>query len=106
MTISLLVRKYEPKAIRIFLEDGSNDLNIYGGDWWMANQEMQRSLAFAGYEHTFSFGDGGHNAKHGTEVFPDAMRFLWKSWPAPVKAGLGSPAAGDPDPGRGVATGR
>ena len=86
-----LVRKYEPKPIRIFLEDGSNDLNIYGGDWWMANQEMQRSLAFAGYEHTFSFGDGGHNAKHGTEVFPDAMRFLWKDWPAPVKAGLGSP---------------
>ena len=38
-----LIRKYEPKPIRIFLQDGSNDLNIYGGDWWMANQEMERS---------------------------------------------------------------
>ncbi len=86
-----LVRKYEPKPIRVFLQDGSNDLNIYGGDWWMANQEMQRSLAFAGYEQTHIWGEGGHNGDHGKEVFPDAMRFLWKDWPAPVKAGLGSP---------------
>ena len=39
-----LIRKYEPKPIRIFLQDGSSDLNIYGGDWWMANQEMERAL--------------------------------------------------------------
>lgn len=32
-----LLRKYEPKPIRVFLQDGSKDLNIYGGDWWMAN---------------------------------------------------------------------
>src|SRR4051812_46009854 len=43
-----LVRKVEPKPIRVFLQDGSGDLNIWGGDWWMANQEMQRALAFAG----------------------------------------------------------
>ena len=39
-----LIRKYEPKPIRVFLQDGSADLNIYGGDWWMANQEMERAL--------------------------------------------------------------
>src|SRR5205823_12742006 len=44
-----LVRKVEPKPIRIFLQDGSADLNIFGGDWWMANQEMERALTFAGY---------------------------------------------------------
>ncbi len=86
-----LIRKYEPKPIRIFLQDGSNDLNIYGGDWWMANQEMQRSLAFAGYEVKHEWGDGGHNGQHATRLFPDAMRWLWKDWPQPVKAGLGSP---------------
>ncbi|HEY0075739.1 MAG TPA: SMP-30/gluconolactonase/LRE family protein [Abditibacteriaceae bacterium] len=88
---STLIRKIEPKPIRIFLQDGSEDLNIYGGDWWMANQAMQRSLAFAGYEHTHVWGDGGHNGNHGTAVFPDAMRFLWKNWPQPVKAGQGAP---------------
>jgi sugar lactone lactonase YvrE/enterochelin esterase-like enzyme len=85
-----LVRKFEPKPIRIFLEDGSNDLNIYGGDWWMANQEMERALIFAGYEVEHSWGEGGHNTEHATQIFPDAMRYLWKDWPAEVKAGAGS----------------
>jgi gluconolactonase len=85
-----LVRKVEPKPIRIFLQDGSSDLNIYGGDWWMANQEMERALTFAGYEVNHVWGTGGHNGQHATEVFPDAMRWLWKDWPAPVKAGGGS----------------
>ena len=85
-----LIRKFEPKPIRIFLEDGSNDLNIYGGDWWMANQEMERALVFAGYEVKHDWGTGGHNGDHATQIFPDAMRWLWKDWPAPVKAGQGS----------------
>jgi gluconolactonase len=85
-----LIRKFEPKPMRIFLQDGSNDQNIAGGDWWMANQEMERALRFAGYEVNHSWGDRGHNTLHATKVFPEAMRWLWKDWPAPVKAGLGS----------------
>src|SRR5207245_3125582 len=61
-----LLRKYEPKPIRVFLQDGSNDLNIYGGDWWMANQTMERSLRFAGYEVEHAWGNGGHDGKHAT----------------------------------------
>jgi gluconolactonase len=86
-----LIRKFEPKPIRIFLQDGENDLNIYGGDWWMANQEMERALKFAGYEVNHAWGKGGHDGKHATEVFPEAMRWLWQDWPAPIKAGAGSP---------------
>ena len=85
-----LIRKYEPKPIRIFLQDGSTDLNIYGGDWWMANQEMERALVFAGYEVNHDWGTGGHSGEHATRIFPDAMRWLWKDWPQPVKAGAGS----------------
>jgi sugar lactone lactonase YvrE/enterochelin esterase-like enzyme len=85
---STLIRKYEPKPIRVFLQDGANDLNIYGGDWWMANQAMERSLVFAGYEVQHVWGEGQHNGKHGAAIFPDAMRWLWKGWPEPVKAGV------------------
>jgi sugar lactone lactonase YvrE/enterochelin esterase-like enzyme len=85
-----LIRKYEPKPLRVFLQDGGNDLNIYGGDWWMANQEMERALVFAGYEVDHAWGEGGHDGKQATEIFPEAMRWLWKDWPAPVKAGGGS----------------
>ncbi|MDO8544061.1 MAG: SMP-30/gluconolactonase/LRE family protein [Opitutaceae bacterium] len=80
-----LIRKSEPRRIRVFLVDGSNDNNSYGGDWWMANQTMERALAFAGYEVEHVWGEGGHNARHGTTVFPDAIRWLWKGWPERVK---------------------
>jgi sugar lactone lactonase YvrE/enterochelin esterase-like enzyme len=82
-----LIRKMEPKPIRVFLQDGANDLNIYGGDWWMANQSMERSLVFAGYEVEHVWGDGGHTGKQAGSIFPDAMRWLWKGWPQPVKLG-------------------
>lgn len=82
-----LIRKYEPKPIRIFLQDGTNDLNIYAGDWWKANESMERALIFSGYEVNHVWGEGAHNGNHGTAVFPDAMRWLWKDWPKPVAKG-------------------
>ncbi len=90
-----LVRKYEPKPIRIFLQDGTQDLNIYAGDWWMVNQEMERALTFAGYEVNHVWGEGGHNGKHATAIFPDAIRWLWKDWPKPIQAGKGAPQLQD-----------
>jgi len=82
-----LIRKYEPKPIRIFLQDGANDLNIYGGDWFKANEMMERALTFAGYEVNHVWGEEGHSGNQGTALFPDAMRWLWKDWPKPVTAG-------------------
>ena len=83
----ILIRKWEPKPIRIFLQDGSNDLNIYAGDWWMVNQMMERSFQFAGYEVNHVWGEGGHNGNMGTAYFPQVMRWLWKDWPKPVAKG-------------------
>lgn len=80
-----LIRKYENKPIRVFLQDGSNDLNIYAGDWWMANQDMLSALKFSGYEVQHVWGEGGHNGKQAAAILPDAMRWLWKDWPAKVE---------------------
>lgn len=82
-----LIRKTEPKPLRVFLQDGSNDNNLYGGDWWMANQTMERALTYAGYEVSHAWGEGGHNGRHATALFPDAIRWLWRDWPQPVPAG-------------------
>jgi sugar lactone lactonase YvrE len=57
----------------------------------MANQAMERSLVFAGYDVTHKWGDGQHNSKHATEIFPDAMRWIWRDWPQPIQACKGSP---------------
>jgi gluconolactonase len=85
--LPVLVRKYEPKPIRIYLQSGENDNNLYCGDWWMANQMMERSLTWNGYDVNHAWGTGGHNQKHATAIFPDVMRWLWKGYPdEPVKA--------------------
>jgi len=83
----ILIRKYEPKPIRIYMQDGANDLNIYAGDWWKANESMERALSFSGYEVNHVWGEGGHNGTMGTAFFPDAMRWLWKDWPQAVGKG-------------------
>ncbi len=83
-----LIRKTQPKPLKVFLQDGSNDLNIYGGDWWVANQAMLSALQWAGYEVEHRWGDGGHNAEHGGAIFPEAMRWLWADAAQPIKTPL------------------
>lgn len=79
-----LIRKTEPKPIRVFLQDGRNDLDIYGGSWWNANLTMLSSLKWAGYEVKNEWGDGGHNGKHGGAIMPDALRWLWSDFDQPL----------------------
>lgn len=86
----VLVRKTEPKPIRVFMQDGSNDQWLGGpevGDWWMGNQTLERALSFAGYQVQHVWGQGPHSGRHATAIFPDAMRWLWKDWPQPIRAG-------------------
>jgi enterochelin esterase-like enzyme len=73
-----LIRKTERKPIRVFLQDGSGDLDNLHGSWPLANQEMAAALKFAGYDYRFEYGDGGHNGKHGGSILPDSLRWLWK----------------------------
>ena len=76
-----LIRKTERKPIRVFLQDGSNDLDNQAGNWPLANQQMAAALKFSGYDYKFVFGDGGHTGKHGGAIFPDALRWLWRDYP-------------------------
>ncbi len=73
-----LIRKTEPKPIRVFLQDGSGDLDNQHGNWPLANQQMAKSLAFAKYDHKFVYGEGGHNGIHGGAILPDSLRWLWR----------------------------
>lgn len=82
------IRKCEPKPLRIFLQDGMKDAwNPLFGEWWEQNLLMESALDFAGYEEMAHWDRGGHSIWHGTRMFPDAMRWLWKGWPAPVLVG-------------------
>lgn len=77
-----MVRQTKPaKPLRIFLQDGRNDLDNLHGNWPLANQELATALQYAGYDHRFVIGDGAHSGKHGGAIFPDTLRWLWRDWP-------------------------
>jgi len=84
----VLIRKVEPKPIRVFLQDGRNDLNLYAGSWWVANQDMLAAFEFAGYDVKHAWGTGGHDSKQAAAIMPDALRWLWRDYPQPIKAGV------------------
>lgn len=75
-----MIRKTPKKPIRVFLQDGSGDLDNKFGNWPLANQEMAASLKFSGYDFEFVYGTGGHNDIHGGSIMPESMRWLWRDW--------------------------
>jgi enterochelin esterase family protein len=71
------IRKTPRKPIRVFLQDGSGDLNNEHGSWPLANLQMAAALKYAAYDYQFVYGDGAHNGKHGGAILPDSLRWLW-----------------------------
>jgi len=72
-----MIRKSEKKDIKVFLQDGSNDLNNQFGNWWLANLQMESALQFKDYEVRFIRGEGGHDGKHGGAILPESLIWLW-----------------------------
>ncbi len=73
-----LIRKAEKKPIRVFLQEGENDLDNLFGSWPLANRQMAAALKFAGYEQKLVMGTGGHNSRHGGAILPESLRWLWQ----------------------------
>jgi len=94
-----MIRKAPPKPIRVFLQDGKNDLDNQFGNWFLANLQMEKAFAYANrtaeeggpggqknatkarYDVKTVWGEGAHNGKHGGAIFPDTMRWLWRDYP-------------------------
>ena len=84
-----IIRKTEPKPLRIYMQDGWYDVwNPIFGEWFEYNLLMESAFNFAGYEVFHKWDRGNHSIKYGTLAFPDAMRWLWKGYPAKVQKGV------------------
>jgi gluconolactonase len=79
-----LVRKMEALPLRVFLQDGEKDQSIYGGNWYLANQEMYSAFQYGGYDAKFVVGTLGHSGQQGGAILPDTLRWLWRDYPAPI----------------------
>lgn len=84
-----LIRKSPIRPLRIFLQDGSNDLDNEHGHWFLANQQMLAALKWANanadrlgmpgprYQVRHVWGEGAHSDEHGGALLPDILRWLW-----------------------------
>lgn len=71
----------EPKRnIRVWLQDGANDLENKWGSWPLDNLRMANALKQREYDFHFSFGNGSHNSAHGAAEFPEEMMWLWRDY--------------------------
>lgn len=68
------------RALRVFLQEGSNDLDNLHGNWPLANREMEAALKFAKIDSQLVMGDGGHGGKHGGAILPDTFRWIWRDY--------------------------
>lgn len=81
-----LIRKTPIKPIRIFMQDGSHDLDNAHGNWFLANQQMLTAFPYATraadakdrpgprYEVRHEWGEGAHSDDHGGAIPPDILR--------------------------------
>jgi enterochelin esterase family protein len=88
-----LIRKSPIRPIKIFLQDGSRDLDNEHGDWFLANAQMRSALEWANayadhnntpgprYQVNHEWGDGGHSDAHGGAILPDILRWIWRGYP-------------------------
>ncbi|PYV84755.1 MAG: esterase [Acidobacteria bacterium] len=68
------------RNVRVWLQDGSNDLDVRYGNWPLANLRLATALKFREYDFHLSFGEGTHNTAHGASEFPEEMIWLWRDY--------------------------
>jgi gluconolactonase len=89
-----LIRRTEPRPIRVFMQTGRQDLVNYAGSWYLENPRMAAALEFAGNDVKIELGEDGHSNRHGASVLPDTLRWLWRDYPQPIVATEPQPGAG------------
>lgn len=71
-----LIRTMARKSLRLSLTSGARDLDHPVGNWPRANREIAAALKFAGYDHRFEFGEGGHSLRHAGSLFATSLRWF------------------------------
>jgi enterochelin esterase family protein len=79
-----LILKSDRKPIRIFLQDGRNDLRSLKPDgtydetrdWFYQNVRLMKALTDKGYDVNYTISMNQHGSKMGGEILPEMMRWL------------------------------
>jgi enterochelin esterase-like enzyme len=75
-----LIRKTERKKLRVFLQDGSGDLDNLHGSWPLANLQMAQALKTRLYDFHFRYGLASHNSAQWALDLPESLVWLWRDY--------------------------
>jgi gluconolactonase len=89
-----LIRRTEPRPLRVFMQTGRQDLVNYAGSWHLENPRMAAALEFAGNDVAIELGEDGHSNRHGASILPETLRWLWRDHPQPITVKEPQPGAG------------
>jgi enterochelin esterase family protein len=84
-----VIKKADKKPLRVFLQDGENDLRspqALDRDWFLQNQKMIAVFKEKGYDHAAVLGTGGHSDDHGGAILPHMLRWVWRDHPDVAKS--------------------
>jgi enterochelin esterase family protein len=99
-----LIRKSPIRPLRVFLQDGREDLDNAHGNWFLANQQMLKSLEWANaqadaerrggprYDVRHAWTDGGHSDAEGGVLLPEVLRWIWRDQPQAAGTATRAPA--------------
>ena len=74
------VRKEPKRNIRIWMSDGSDDLENQFGSWPMQNIQMANSLKLREYDFHFRFGTAAHGGAQIALDLPESLAWLWRDY--------------------------
>jgi enterochelin esterase family protein len=84
-----LIKKADKKPLRVFLQDGENDLRSpqnLDRDWFLQNQKMIAAFKEKEYDHAAVLGTGAHSDEHGGAMLPYILRWIWRDHPDVAKS--------------------
>ena len=74
------IRKQDKRNIRVWLQDGSGDLENEHGSWPAQNIAMANSLKRQEYDFHFTWGNGTHSRNGGHAELAEEMIWLWRDY--------------------------
>jgi enterochelin esterase-like enzyme len=74
------IRKDPKKNLRLWIQDGCDDLETANGSVPLQNIAMANSLKLREYDFHFSFGVGGHSPMQGSSELPESLAWLWRGY--------------------------
>ncbi len=77
-----LVRREPKRNLRVWMQDGAEDMEQPFGSWPLQSIQMANSLKLREYDFHFSFGTGTHNHAQNNSEMPAALTWLWRGYEA------------------------